>query len=103
MNGRYTPPPVYPSIRDYVSVVTKTDENVSVSNTNISRDVSIPKVEGYDLIGIIGYDCDNVNVRFYKMSYTIGSEDTDQINYAVRATSSGTANTTFYLMYFKTT
>lgn len=102
MNGKYTPPPVYPVIRDYVQIVEKTDENVAVSNSNVVRDYNIPKVAGYDLIGIMGYDCDNSNVRFYKMTYTIG-ESNDQVNYCVRATSSGTATTTFYLMYFKTT
>lgn len=102
MNGKYTPPPAYPVIRDYVQIVEKTDENVAVSNSNVVRDYNIPKVAGYDLIGIMGYDCDNSNVRFYKMTYTIG-ESNDQVNYCVRATSSGTATTTFYLMYFKTT
>lgn len=111
MNGKYTPPPTYPSLGDYILIEATTFENLSASSgEGVEQTKTIDKKTGYKLIGIAGYDCkasetsgsNPDRASFFRVTYDEGNSN-DTILIGFRANAALKVDVDVYLMYFKTT
>ena len=111
MNGKYTPPPTYPSLGDYILIETTTFENLSASSGDgVEQTKTLAKKTGYKLIGIAGYDCkasetsgsNPDRASFFRVTYDEGNSN-DTILIGFRANAALKVDVDVYLMYFKTT
>lgn len=115
MNGRYSPPPVYPSLGEYILTDTVTFENLSVSSGNAGeQSLSVNKKTGYRLIGIAGYNCkasetsgqNPDRATFFRVTYTEDTTEgatTDTVQIGFRANAAVKVDVVVTLLYFKTT
>lgn len=113
MNGKYTPPPAYPVLGDYIVIepfAALTDYSAS-SGSYYEETPTVAKKTGYELIGISGFNCkasetsgsNPDRMSFFRMAYEIGEGSTDTIKIGFRANAAGKVDVTVDLMYFKTT
>lgn len=115
MNGRYTPPPEYPSLGDYILLDSVTFSNISASSGDGEEHTqTVAKKTGYRLIGIAGYNCkasetsgsNPDRASFFRVTFnedTTEGATTDSVLIGFRANASLKVDVVVYLMYFKIT